>query len=82
MAVGVRGGKLEVNIIFAEGFLHGVGALVVEDVESGGCTMLAWVFMAYRPGCSDIQGLPIFDKVGVDGFGVVVIEDEYVLIPA
>ena len=28
-AVGVRGDKLEINIVFAEGFLHGVGALLV-----------------------------------------------------
>ena len=40
-AVIVRGDKLEVNVVFAEGFLHGVGSLVVEDVDSGGCTMLA-----------------------------------------
>ena len=39
--VGVRGDKLEVSIVFAEGFLHGVGALIVEDVESEGCTVLA-----------------------------------------
>ena len=39
--VGVRGDKLEVSVLFTEGFLHGVGVLVVEDVESGGCTMLA-----------------------------------------
>ena len=39
-AVGVWGDKLEVNVVFAEGFLHGVGALVVEDVESGGFTIL------------------------------------------
>ena len=38
--VGVRGNKLEVNVVLSEGFLHGVGALVVKDVESGGCTML------------------------------------------
>ena len=38
--VGVRGNELEVNVVLAEGFLHGVGALVVEDVESGGCTVL------------------------------------------
>ena len=75
------GGKLEVNIVFAEGFLHGVGALVVEDVESVGCTMLAWVFMAYRPGCSDIPGLSVFEKVGVDGVSVVVVEDKDVLVP-
>ena len=30
--VGVRGNELEVNVVLAEGFLHGVGALVVEDV--------------------------------------------------
>ena len=40
-AVGVRGDKLEFNVVFAEGFLHGVGVLVVEDMESGGCTILA-----------------------------------------
>ena len=40
VAVGVRGNKLEVNVILAEGFLHGVGALVVEYVESGGRTVL------------------------------------------
>ena len=39
-AVGVRGDKLEVNIVFAEGFLHCVGALMFEDVEIGVCTML------------------------------------------
>ena len=39
-AVGVQGNKLEVNVVLAEGFLNGVGALVVEDVESGVCTVL------------------------------------------
>ena len=39
-AVGVWGNKLEVNVLLAEGFLHGVGALVVKDVKSGGCTVL------------------------------------------
>ena len=38
--------------------------------------------MACRSGCSDIQGLLVFEKVGVDGVGVVVIEDKDVLIPA
>ena len=40
MTVGVRGNKLEVIVVLAEGFLHGVGAFVVEDVESGGCIVL------------------------------------------
>ena len=39
-AVGVRGDKLKSNVLFTEGFLHWVGALIVEDVDSGGCTML------------------------------------------
>ena len=34
--VGVRGNKLEVNVVLMEVFLHGVGALVVKDVESKG----------------------------------------------
>ena len=39
-AVSVRKEKLEVNVLFAEGFLYYVEALVVEDVESGSWTML------------------------------------------
>ena len=39
-AVGVRGNNLEVNVVLAEGFLHGVGSLVVEYVDSGVCTVL------------------------------------------
>ena len=38
--VGVRGDKLEVNVVFTDGFLHCVVALILEDVESGGCTIL------------------------------------------
>ena len=38
--------------------------------------------MECSPGCSDLQGLPIFEKVGVDGVGVVVVEDKNVLVPA
>ena len=34
------------------------------------------------PGCSDLQGLSVFEKVGVDEVGVVVIEDKDVMIPA
>ena len=32
--------KLEINFVFVEGFLHCVGALVVEVVERRRCTML------------------------------------------
>ena len=39
-AVGVRGDKLEVNVVFAGETLHCVGEIFVEDVESGICTML------------------------------------------
>ena len=31
---------MEVNVVLAEGFMHGIGALVVKDVDSGGCTIL------------------------------------------
>ena len=49
VAVGIRGNKLEVNIVIVELFLHGMGALVVEDVEIGGSTVLLEVFMARLP---------------------------------
>ena len=78
--VSVRGNKLEVNVLFAEGFLHGVGALIVNYVESGGYTVLLYVFVVCRPGCSDIQGLSVIEKLGVDAVGVLVVEDKYVLV--
>ena len=31
-------------------------------------------------GCSDLQGLPVFEKVGVDGVGDVAVEDKDVLV--
>ena len=79
-AVGIWGDKSEVNVVLAEGFLHGTGSLVVEDVESGVCTMLLEVFMACRTGFSDIQGLPVLEKLSVDGVGVVVVEEKYTLV--
>ena len=78
----IWGDKLEVNIIFAEGLLHGPGAFVVEDVESGSCTVLLEMFVARFPGFGDIQGLPVLQKLGVDGVGVVVLEDKYTLVSA
>ena len=80
--VGIRGNKLEANFVLEEVFLCGMGALVFKDVEIGGCTVLLEVFMECRPGCSDIQGLSVLEKLGVDGVGVVVVEDEDVLVPA
>ena len=54
VAVCIWGDKLEVGVVFAEGFLHGTGALVVEDVDSGGRTVLLEVFMVRPPGFSDL----------------------------
>ena len=70
------GKNLEVNIVLTEVFLHGVVALVLEDVESGGGTMLLDVFIARLPGFSDLQGFSVLEKLGVDGVDVVVVEDE------
>ena len=80
VAVGIRGNKLEVNGVLTEGFLHGMGALVVKDVESGGCTVLLEVFMACLPGCSDLQGLPVLENLVVDGVGIVVVEDKDIVV--
>ena len=59
-----------------------MGVLVVEDAESEGCTVLFDVFMARCTGCSDLQGLLVLENMGVDGVGVVVVEDEDILVPA
>ena len=81
-AVGIWGDKLEVDVALAEGFMHGTRALVVEDVESGGSTMLLDVFIARLPGFSDLQGLSVLEKLGVDGVGVVLVEDKDILVSA
>ena len=72
------GEKLEVNIVFAEGFLHGNGAFVVKDLENGRRTVLLEIFVARFPGFGSFQGLPVLQKLGKDGVGVVVVEDEYI----
>ena len=79
-AVCISGDKLEVDILFAEGFLHGTGALFVADVESGSRTVLLEMFVARFPGFGDLQGLMVLQKLDVDGVGVVVVEDEYILV--
>ena len=76
------GNKLEVDIVFAEGFLHGTGAFIVADVESGSRTMLLEMYVASFPGFGDFQGFTVLQKLGVDGVGVVVVEDEYILVSA
>ena len=81
-AMCVWGDKLEVDIVFAEGFLHGTGALVMEDVESGSRTVLLEMFVARFPGFGDLQVLPVLEKLGVDGVGVIVVEDEDILVSA
>ena len=59
-----------------------MGSLIVKDMESGYCTVLFEVFVALPPGCSYLQGLSVLEKLGADGVGVVVVEDEDVLVPA
>ena len=54
--------------------------LVVRMCRVGGYTVFFELFMARRSGCSDIQGLSFLEKLGVDGAGVVVAEDEDVLV--
>ena len=58
-AMGIWGDKLEVDILFAEGVLHGSGAFVVKDVESGSRSVLLEILLARYPGFGDFQGLPV-----------------------
>ena len=39
-------------------------------------------FMERLSGFGDLQGLPVLEKLGVDGVGVVVVEDEDILVSA
>ena len=81
-ALGIRGKKLEVDVVLVEGFLRGMGEFIVEDVDIGRCTVFLELFMARLPGCINIQGLLVLEKLGVDGVGVVVVEDEDILVSA
>ena len=78
----IWGDKLEVDILFAEGFIHGTGALVVEDLEGVICTVLLEVSVVRFPGFGDLQGLPVLEQLGVDGVRFVVVEGEDVLVSA
>ena len=73
---------MEVDVELSEGFLHSTGSLVVEDVESGSRTVLLENFMACLSDFGDIQGLPVLEKLGVDGVGVLVVEDKDILVSA
>ena len=44
--------------------------------------MLLEMFVACYPGFGDFQGLLLLQKVGVDGVGVAVVENEYILVSA
>ena len=81
-AMGIWWDKLEVDIVFAEGILHSAGAFFVEDVESRSRAVLLEMSVARYPDFGDFQGLSVLQKVGVDGVGVVVVEDEYILVSA
>ena len=72
-AIGIWGDNLEVDIVFVEGVLHGAGEFAVKDAESESRAVLLEMFVARCPGFGDFQGLPVFQKVGVDGVGVIVV---------
>ena len=64
--MGIRGGELEVDIVFAEIALHSAGTSVVKDVESGICAILSEMFVARCAGVGDFVGWEFLQKVGVD----------------
>ena len=65
-AMGIWGDKFEVDIVFAEGVLHGAGVFIVKNMESERRAVLLEMFVARYPGFGDFQGLPVLQKVGVD----------------
>ena len=44
--------------------------------------LLLEMVVARFPGFGDLQGSPVLQKLGVGGVGVVVVEDEYILVSA
>ena len=58
-AMCICGDKLEIDIVFAEGFFHGTGAFLVKDVESGSRNVLLEMFVARFTGFDDLQALPV-----------------------
>ena len=80
--MGIWRDKLEVDIVFSEGFCMVLGHLLL-SMWIVGAAPSCW-----RCPCHVIQtlvifqGLPVLQKLGVDGVGVVVVEDEYKLVSA
>ena len=74
-AMCIWGDKLKVDIVFAEVSFHDTGAFFVKDVESGSRTMLLEMFVARFPVFGDLQGLPVLQKLGMNGVGFLVVEE-------
>ena len=60
----VRGDELVADVVFAEGFFHLVGALVIEDVECWSCTVGAKLFVEVDPRVCDFLGLAVGNGLG------------------
>ena len=81
-SVFVRGDTLEANLVAEKGVLEVLGALVVKNVQVGGVALVDQQFVGGFPSVPDGGGLPVGNGHGVDGVGVLVIQDENVIVPA
>ena len=76
--VGIRGDKLEDNIVLVEERFALCLWTCCQGCGQWGLQHSGVGVVSCCLGYSDIKGLLVFDKVGVDGVGVVVIEEKYV----
>ena len=76
----VRGNSLEVDAVGEECVLEVLGAFVVKDMEVRGMTMMNKEFVSLFPGISDAGAFAIGDSDSVNCVGVLMVEDEQVVI--
>ena len=82
LAVVSRGDKLVVELIFLNGSHHQVGDFVVHFEKFGNETLLEELIVAGVERCDQCTGFPILDGESHDVIGVVVIENEKILVAA
>ena len=72
--------SLEGNVVLGKGIFQFVGAFVVENMESWSMALSNEDFVGLLPGIADAGGLTIGKRLGMDGVGVLMIENKDVVI--
>lgn len=78
----LRRDSLEGDVVFGEGVLQILRALVVEDVEFGWVAFGEKTSVCFNPSVANAGCLSVLDRCSMDGVSVCVVKQEDVLVSA